>query len=680
MSDRRWIGPFRQGGRGVHGWRSDHDRARALAARRLDGALVPAEDAWLTIHLAECAGCRSVADAYDADRAALRRLRDAVPEPPRDLWARTAARIEAEAAWRKGMDRRARPAAPPAREPGARRGRRRITSFPALGALSGVAVVVLVVIATSISGGFLGQTPAIVSGPSASIAVASAGVPPASQLAVGAGKVRWLGADADGVFAYNAADIEFVCRHDHQPDCPPVADADAKRVTLEATPKYVFQSPVDFQAVVVGTDDTGADAVLVVPLPTPEPTPVASANASASPGASASDIATPAAVAPTDTPLIAPSQVAIGDLPSLDPSEPSLEPEATTDAASSSPEPEPTSAIAILTDVTVVGRAAGYSPDGSWFAFSARPADASTGPDVYVWHVGDTQARALTSDHASVFASWMGTHVVASRVVPPEGVTPTEPEAPASPDATTGAAAGLSSGSPAASPPAIESVPEAFVLDPWSGAEVGLLDAEWQPAIDPSRVAVVAWQGTVGLGSDGVTPRPATGNLVVHPFRGPLEFDDGSGVPVPSASPATPTPAASVSASPSVEASPGTTPAIALDFPAQVLATGPIVDFDARWDDTGTWLAVWIADPVDPGFGRLTLFHFDPRTGLIDQPIGAPSGVSALPGFSMGFGRLAWASPPGQAGEGSRIQVAAWIGSEVGAIESIPVENAIVVQ
>ena len=48
--------------------------------------------------------------------------------------------------------------------------------------------------------------------------------------------------------------------------------------------------------------------------------------------------------------------------------------------------------------------------------------------------------------------------------------------------------------------------------------------------------------------------------------------------------------------------------------------------------------------------------------------------------FSIGFGRLAWVSPPGQGGEGSRIQIAAWTANEVGAIESIPVEGAIVIQ
>ena len=59
-------------------------------------------------------------------------------------------------------------------------------------------------------------------------------------------------------------------------------------MTLTATPRFVFQSPVDHQAVVVGTDSTGADAIIVVPLPTPDPTPAptATAGAEAAPGSS----------------------------------------------------------------------------------------------------------------------------------------------------------------------------------------------------------------------------------------------------------------------------------------------------------------------------------------------------------------------------------------------------------
>ena len=113
-----------------------HDRARSLAARRLDEPLEAADAAWLADHLAGCAACRSVAAAYEADRLLLRGLRDQQPEPPRDLWARTAAAIERESAAHGGPHRTT---------GGGRRG-------PALGFLAGVAVVAVVIGATVLVG------------------------------------------------------------------------------------------------------------------------------------------------------------------------------------------------------------------------------------------------------------------------------------------------------------------------------------------------------------------------------------------------------------------------------------------------------------------------------------------------------------------------------------------------
>ncbi len=198
--------------------------------------------------------------------------------------------------------------------------------------------------------------------------------------------------------------------------------------------------------------------------------------------------------------------------------------------------------------------------------------------------------------------------------------------------------------------------------------------------MDPTGVWVAAWEGTVRGGPDGLSLVPATGRLVIHAFQalpdvtaspGPADLPSESPSPSPSDL-ATDEPVLAPDGSPAPSASAGLQP--------QVIAEGPIAEFDARWDDTGTWLAVWIADPVDPSIGRLTLLHVDPTTGLVDHPLGAPQDVPALPGFSIGAGRLAWATPPGQGGEGSRIQIVAWTADAVGAIESIPVEGAIVVQ
>ena len=703
MSPRGRIGRFGRVRRRPDSWSSPHERARTRAAERLGAPLAGPEAAWLDTHLAECENCRAIADSYMADQLLLRQLREESPEPPRDLWARTAAGIEREGA--------ARPQARSAAR------RRRATSLPALSALSGLAVVGVVVVATAISSGLLGPTgrDAIAS---PSVALASLGIPPQSTaITVGAGKVHWLGAAEDGAFAYNVADVDVVCPIDRQPDCPQLADGHAKRVTLTATPKFVFQSPIDNQAVVMGTDASGADAIIVVTLPTPDPTPepttatdpAVTAEPSEPPDGSPEITSTPT---PTVTPLASvpsdlisavPSDLGTGSLASTAPSD---------DVASVQPEDDGT-AIAIITNVTVVGRSASYSPDGMWFAFSARPVDGSIGPDIYVWHVGDAAARPITTDHASTFASWVGVNVLGSRVavaapgLPDDGTVPgtssTEGlpvESPTAgrtfevppptdgprsvvPAASAPPATSLEPGPSVEPTPVPELVPEAFLADPWTSTEIALIDAEWQPVVDPTRLAVVAWQGTVVIGSDGLTAAPATGNLVVHPFRGPLESELAFTSPSVSSSfdvLQTVIPETSAALSPSVEVSASASPEVMRDFSPQIVVAGPIADFDARWDETGSWLAIWIADPIDPGLGRLSLLHFDPLTGLIDRPVGAPQDVTALPGFSIGYGRLAWASPPGQGGEGSRIQIAAWTDDVVGAIESIPVEGAIVVQ
>ncbi len=83
--------------------------------------------------------------------------------------------------------------------------------------------------------------------------------------------------------------------------------------------------------------------------------------------------------------------------------------------------------------------------------------------------------------------------------------------------------------------------------------------------------------------------------------------------------------------------------------------------------------------PVTRRSVDLSLFHLDQTDGTLERPKGAPDGVTALSGFSIGDGRLAWATPPGQGGEGSRVQIVAWTDEAVGAVESGPVEGVILV-
>ncbi len=136
-------------------WPTPHARARTRAAERLDGPLGLAEATWLDEHLAGCAACAAIAAQYVADRDALRGLREAPPEPPRDLWARTAAAIEREAGSQPqpvSPDPRGTPGAPLATD-----GR---TSRPFRGlpvqALSGVAVAALVIAVGAVSTGLIG--------------------------------------------------------------------------------------------------------------------------------------------------------------------------------------------------------------------------------------------------------------------------------------------------------------------------------------------------------------------------------------------------------------------------------------------------------------------------------------------------------------------------------------------
>jgi len=160
--------------------------------------------------------------------------------------------------------------------------------------------------------------------------------------------------------------------------------------------------------------------------------------------------------------------------------------------------------------------------------------------------------------------------------------------------------------------------------------------------VGPAGHWAVAWRGTVRIATDGLSIEPASGALVLQRFT-PGVGSEGAG------------------------------------DPDTVVADGPVGEFDARWDETGTWLAVWLADPSDPSIGRLSLLKLDRSTGTLERPDGAPKNVTALPGFSIGNGRLAWATPRGQGGDGSRVQIVAWTDEAVGAVESAPVEDVVVV-
>jgi Putative zinc-finger len=592
-------------------WSTPHDRARFRAAERIDAALDPTEASWLDEHLAGCEACLAIAEAYDTDRLALRALRDVTPEPPRDLWARTAASIEQEAGSRRSI-----------------RVGSGSTRLP-LGALSGIAVIAVVLGATALSGAWTRQAPGV---DSANASAAATRVAAATPMLVAAGSVGWVHAVGDGGYAYNVAALEEVCPLGDQPDCAALGDQAGQRIDLAAAPKSVIGSPTNGQAIVVGQDESGRQSVFVVSLPkarsetppptaTPAPTPTHVAATGSPAITSAASSSTPS---PSETPVLSPEVTApVG--PTAEPTQ-TAEPTPTTESSpivtpvptppgleTASPEPTVALSLAIVSGVSVVGESAAFSADGSWFAFTARPGDGSDGPDIYVWRVGDPQARRLTTDGRSVFASWDRNDIVGS--------------GPASDDLIDG-----------------EYQPVSFRLDPTSGERTDVSNGLWRPAVDPSGTFAVAWDGSV-KGSVTGPDEMATGRGHLRIIHWPADGTASNtvGDPIPGES-------------------------------------GPIGDFDVRWDETGSWLAIWIAEPADPAIGRLTLLRLDRGSGRLSRPEGTPTDAPALSGFSIGNGRLAWVTPNGQDAEGSKVQVVAWSGDGVGATESVPGEGVVVVR
>src|SRR5215211_3317096 len=84
-----------------HDQESTHDRARALVSSELLQQLGNDDGTWLARHLEACEECRRDRDGFKADHELLQSLRDTTPQPPRGLWARTAAAIDREAASRR---------------------------------------------------------------------------------------------------------------------------------------------------------------------------------------------------------------------------------------------------------------------------------------------------------------------------------------------------------------------------------------------------------------------------------------------------------------------------------------------------------------------------------------------------------------------------------------------------
>ena len=590
---------------------ADHERARDLAAQRVDEPVAPDDAGWLNDHLAWCGPCRAVAAEYDEQRLSLRALRHDPPVPPRDLWARTAAAIEAE----------------PGRRRPATAGRR--TGFARYVPLV-AALVIAVALGSTLLDGALPQLGSTTKGDD----------PEATPIDLIAGDIEVLSHADDG-------SLEIRSRHLDQL-CPVTADScglsnvsDITRVADIGSSGQVdaIVSPDRGQLVVVESG-SGSSSIFVVPLrkhPAPNSTPGSGTSAATARPGSSDEPADTATAGPDVTPSPDASEAPASDEPGESP-DPSAEPAGASDnppsdaagspdasseptgdasatdeptdepAATDEPTPEPTpkrtepapsvevtpgpdGAIEIARDVVIVGSGAGYSPDGSRFAFSARPAKGSGGPDVFVWRVGDRLAKAVTTDHGSQLAGWIGERLLISRVV--------------------------------------DGRPQTSILDLTDGSRRQAGDGTmWRPTVGPGRRMAIWWEGTVKRADDGITWVPDRGRLVLG------TWPDGGD--------------------------------------SQVLADGAVTDWDVSWDKSGTKLAVWVSRGAPGKAGKLSLYKVDQETGRPDLAHPPLDGAPAYAGFALEPGRLAWSSPDD--GGDTSVVVLGWSGNTFGRV-NIPAED-----
>ena len=424
-------------------------------------------------------------------------MRDPVPPPPRDLWARTAAAIEQESRFR---DRRS--TAPPAR------------SLPLLAA----ALVVAVAVGTLTSSRLLFDD-GHAAHPAGGGPVAAGSQPAGSAFAFATpfpvnGHVQWISQSQDGSYRLRDADVQEVCP-DKSSGCDAAAPIEEQPVQFATEPQTVFGSSdgtapdrrqplgalgpgvrrgrrpwagaecAGVAGPVPDADGHGHRLGVGGTVPNTRGKPVHGSECAAGIGCAGQ----PAAGQPSPaSPTPAPSDTVASQAPSASPAS-SASP---TPSIAITPSPEPGGALEIAKNVVLVGQSAAYSPSGDWFAFTARPADGSAGPDIYLWKVGEPSARAITTDHGSVFGSWTrDDQLVGSSVV--ETTPPDQ-------------------GSTAA-----ERFGASFVIDPETGARTALPETgrTWRPSVDPTGRRAVYWTGTLKPAADAPVDLPDDGRLVI---------------------------------------------------------------------------------------------------------------------------------------------------------------------
>ena len=586
-----------------------HATARELIGRRLDEPLEAEPAARLEAHLRACPLCRTIAQAYEDDRRRLRALPS--PPPPRDLWARTSVALDQAVA---------------------SHGRRPVVG--ALGALTGL-LVALAVIGRQVV-------------PNAAPVESS---PPSAPFAIPPQSLAFL-ASAGGELTLFSTQVNEVCP-------PPLLECpEANALTQPVLRLAGGLQPsalavgADGQLLITGRDSHGYAVFGIVHLPPQlaEPTPAAT---SAAP--TPTPRATPSSrVARTRQPGRSTGSATLTPIPAATPGRPAggspgVRPSESLPIAAASPPggpispqpsaaptgtPAPTAVQPILSDVIETGAAAAWSPDGSVLAFSAMPADGSHGPDIYVWRPGDPTARALTKDHRSSFASWVGGRILVSRfaVLSADRMPTALLRGDVTPNMGTTVRV------------------ETLLLDPTSGKSraVAALDGAWLPSVDPSGRFVAYWQGR--LATAGATVVPVDGSLFIAawPPMDPFEPTGGRGPA------ATPTGGVTSSQAPNATASavPGSAPAI---LPLD--GTGArVADWQIRWASDGSAYGLWLPGLAGSDVGSLTVVATPTGQGFgstLLEPTPARRGA-----FALGLDRVAWVAPIGTTD--GELRVAAW--------------------
>ncbi|HEY5521041.1 MAG TPA: zf-HC2 domain-containing protein [Candidatus Limnocylindrales bacterium] len=629
-----------------------HAKFRELLAARLDRSLTRIELRTLNAHLKKCLACERVDADYRAQRFLLHGLPTRIP--PRDLWARTSASLDREVA-----------RAYRARKWGRRLARGRRSAQPSTALMTAVAII--------------GVTAAIVVLQLAPAVTPLAGVPgQPTPLEVQPQSLAMLGLGPGDTAVYSTQ-VSQVCPAS-APDCVGSEKLVRSPVHLPTTMRSgnVALSPSGDQLAVVG-HLPGQDMIAVVMMP-PD------ANNVVDPNSGAGHSAHPDGVQ-NDGQTQAPVKTHQPDQSAQTAAQ-------ATDLGSGTSEP-PASAVAgltvlaILENVQSAGAAPAWSLNGGMLAFSAMPDDASSGPDVYVWSPGDDKAQAITTDHASYFASWSGNRIVVSRV--------------------------NSSGR------VHNSVIDPRTLEERAVNAPGL----WLPTVNDQRTEAIGWLGQ--LDTTGVLVAPRQGALFVMDWGSVDPFGAGASdqpapatdAPTPAATPqasqatATPgltpslsappqprgsaspapistsqsatatatataqlspssTPTATASATPTAtddSSNDSSVPLVALE-PDRDPVEAPVLDWQVHWSSDGLVVGVWIADSTGSTWGRLAVLSVDPVTEQVatDSPLLAMT--LAKRGFSMGLDRVAWIAPSDTNVDGE-LRIRTWGSDGIGGLRLI---------